>query len=527
MQKITGKDLLENSKVEFIYEHPVTHYSVWAGIEYHADSFKENFTFLLLDADGRISEKKDIGKDAAIKLGYKAITNVFKDCVGGLNETNAIEEIAQKIKERHSRINRVNVSGNDDAVTVYCRLFEEAELNKQEYKDRLFIDKEGCCNILASEFKEIIEELDLSCNRLKFLDTMRMLGLLDSNNGRNEKKVSSSELRDDGKGHKQIRVIRLKPFQRNETARVKNKETVTDNEGAKYSLQSATDKLSKTVFFPYFGGKNNMAGDIIQELIPNDIEEYHELFGGSGAILLNLRNRPSLVHINDMDKRIYTLYKVMADTEKSMQLIDKMEAVEYSKLEFNSALEKMQNDKEANDIDIAYNEYIIITQSFNNLRKYFAKDKVETDEYRIRTIRNLIKVRDKLQGVIITNNDALDEIKAILNNPCAFAYLDPPYDYELMNSKDDYRHNMDEQRQIEFLSLIQKAKCKLLVSGYRSENWNGLYDKWLNKDNGWYCVCIADMHKASSGKVGARAKEWVWYNYELPEDAKYFVTTVE
>ena len=51
----------------------------------------------------------------------------------------------------------------------------------------------------------------------------------------------------------------------------------------------------------------------------------------------------------------------------------------------------------------------------------------------------------------------MDEIKAILNNPCAFAYLDPPYDYELMNSKDNYRHNMDKQQQIKFLSLIQKA----------------------------------------------------------------------
>lgn len=530
MPNITGKDLLRNSKMKRIYEHLVTHYSVWVGAEYHADSFNENVTLILVDDKGNISDNKNVGMYAVIEDAEKAIKRVLKDCAGGLNEDSVIKEVANRIYENHDRIVRVKAREYDDAVTIYTRLFEEARTKPR--LDRLFIDNKGYCNIYSKEFIEITESLDLSCNRCKFIKSMRMMGLLVTDTGRGDKFVSSSVLKEDGKGHEQIRVVQLKPFQSDYGNGSYDKdaeeaEVIEESEKEEYSLRTCEYDTSKTVFFPYIGGKNARTGKIIQHLIPWDIPEYHELFGGSGGILLNLRDRPPVVHINDLDKRVYTLYTVLSDKEKSKQLIDRMETIEYSEEQFNTALENIHNNNEADDIDIAFNEYVVITQSFNCLRKSYARDKSTTEPYRKRAIRNLTKVHNKMKDIIITNNNAFDELRKILDKPSVFTYLDPPYVEKLMGSKKVYRINMSEEQQIEFMKLICKAKCKLLISGYRNEDGVGLYDQWLCKENGWHCVCVTDMHKASSGKKGSKAKEWVWYNYELPENAKYFVSIIE
>lgn len=532
MPNITGKDLLRNSKMKRIYEHPVTHYSVWVGAEYHADSFNENITLILMDDKGNISDNKIVGKYAVIEDANKAITNVLKDCAGGLNEANSRKEVADWIYNNHSKIVRVKAREYDDAIKIYMRLFEEAE--KHPIHDIFFIDEEGYCNVLSKDFIKITESIDLSCNRKKFFDSMRMMGLLVSNDGRNDTKITSTEKYEDGERHIQIRVIRLKSLlckDGNNTDDnvevVDNNEKAVKSEEAESTSQTCVYNTSKIVLFPYYGGKNEKTGSIIQHLIPDDIPEYHELFGGSGGVLLNLRNRPPVVHINDLDKRIYTLYKVISDKEKSRQLIDRMKAIEYSEEQFNTALENIHNNNETDDIDIAFNEYVVITQSYNCLRKNYAKDKATTGQYRKRAIKNLTRAHEKMKDVIITNNNAFDELREIVDKPSVFAYLDPPYVEELMGSKKVYRFNMSEEQQIEFMQLIYRAKCKLLVSGYRNEQGEDLYDKWLSKENGWYCVCVTNKHKASSGKKDTKAKEWVWYNYELPENAKYFVALGE
>ncbi|MHB8129529.1 MAG: DNA adenine methylase [Mobilitalea sp.] len=282
--------------------------------------------------------------------------------------------------------------------------------------------------------------------------------------------------------------------------------------------------FDKTIAFPYMGGKNTRMGELIREILPYNITDYHELFGGSGAILLNLNYVKGKRHYNDRDYGVATWFSVMADAEKSKILIDKLVIAEYSMLEFEKASSVYLNGYEnACDIDVAYAEYILITQSFNNIRKSFAKEKVTTELYRRRISIQLPKVAERLKGVRVTNNNALDEIKLLTNQANTTVLLDPPYDLKLISSDKLYRCILCEKDQMELLRLIQNAKCRIFICGYRDPVGVNIYDEYLDEAHGWKRICIGSFHKASSGKKNSIGTEWVWYNTSLPDNAKYFV----
>jgi DNA adenine methylase len=114
----------------------------------------------------------------------------------------------------------------------------------------------------------------------------------------------------------------------------------------------------------------------------------------------------------------------------------------------------------------------------------------------------LLKVVQRLQGVVIENRPALEIIQRYQGDDTLF-YVDPPY---VMSSRDnegaDYRYEMTDDEHVALSRGLRSVKGKVLLSGYESDLYSELYADWL-------CV------RKNAYADGARARvEVLWMNYE-------------
>ena len=126
-------------------------------------------------------------------------------------------------------------------------------------------------------------------------------------------------------------------------------------------------------FFRWYGGKNRMLDKLIP-LIPEH-KIYLEPFVGSGALALN-HIRSSVEVINDLDRDISNLYRVMADRGKGKELITRLLKVPYDRKIFNALRNEHKNHFMGyGGIERAVMTYIVISQSFNAARSSYSKQR--------------------------------------------------------------------------------------------------------------------------------------------------------
>ena len=280
--------------------------------------------------------------------------------------------------------------------------------------------------------------------------------------------------------------------------------------------------------YRWYGGKIRMV-DKINCLIPEH-KAYYEPFMGSAALLLN-HSRSEIEVINDLDQDLVNFMKVLADSEKGRLLIEKLSKLEYDREVFKVAMQHSKNKfKELDDIEKAVQVYVLISQSFNSTRKAYSKSAYRsTYSYLSDILFHLPKVQERLQNVHIKNEDGIDLLGSMVENSNAFAFLDPPYRAELRGKGADkaYACELPEKEQKRLLETIQKAKCNIMLCGYRSKEGIDLYDKYL-LPHGWKCYKLADMVKSCQNKKNKDiGEEFIWVNYELPSYAKFVISMKE
>lgn len=278
--------------------------------------------------------------------------------------------------------------------------------------------------------------------------------------------------------------------------------------------------------YRWYGGKIRMV-HTINFLIPEH-KAYYEPFMGSAALLLN-HPRSGLEVINDLDRDLVHFMKTLADREKGKVLVDRLCQLWYGKSEFAEALaSKKRNFKGMDEIDKAVMVFTLITQSFNATRKDFsAKAYKDTNAYREDIRFHIPKVYERLENVRVENMNGIDLIDRISDNPNAFAFVDPPYRHALRGVGADkaYACEMPHSEQIRLLKTIRDVKCRIMLCGYRVASGVDLYDRYL-LPYGWQCYKLADVVKACqvSDKHKDIAEEFIWVNYELPDNAKYVIS---
>jgi DNA adenine methylase len=198
-------------------------------------------------------------------------------------------------------------------------------------------------------------------------------------------------------------------------------------------------------------------------------KKYIEVFGGTGAVLLN-RERSEVEVFNDRNSGIVDFYKCIRDPAGIEQVKKRLDLMQLSRQEF---IEARDNWASCSDIvDRATQWYYSIEASFSGMGKAFGraintpnKDVTEKFPY-------FDHVHKRLKNVLIENIDAFDLIKDFDCHDAVF-YLDPPY-MPGMSFEDKYEETLTQNDHVRLCELIMKSKGFFALSGYNNE----LYDSY-------------------------------------------------
>lgn len=258
----------------------------------------------------------------------------------------------------------------------------------------------------------------------------------------------------------------------------------------------------------YPGAKWSIAQWIISHF-PENYEKmvYLEPFAGSGAVFFN--KRPGAVEtINDLDSDIVNLFYVLRNYPDELKKA--ISLTPYSREEYDRSFEPADD-----PIEKARRYMVKTTQAIGaklNSKCGWRNHKQSRIGGTACKWMGLAETIDaaasRLRGsttnlVQIEHMDALQLI-ARYNTPEALIYLDPPYVRSSRKSGALYRHEMNDEQQVQLLKLITGSQAKIIISGYR----NALYDSHLRN---WETDSI--LSQTTSTEM---AEEVLWMNYKAP-----------
>lgn len=283
--------------------------------------------------------------------------------------------------------------------------------------------------------------------------------------------------------------------------------------------------------YQYFGSKYRLVNQLTGALLHGNV--YVEPFAGSAAIYLN-RALDCKNVLCDHDATITNMWRVVADKEKREEFFELFLNTPVDNQIFKGFMNEEISEKKT-DIERAVMTYYILVYSFDGNRKNmrFGSTPEKWNAMREKAVRDLksnwTTWYSHAEKAEIINDNALKIIRRYKDREDVVMMLDPPYVKELIGKycKDLYRSKFSDSEQHELLGLIRDARAKILLCGYRGGTL--LYDQYLNKDSGWHCYCINDRLNKSCRTTAKKgfAKEYIWVNYELPADCRYYFPTFD
>lgn len=277
----------------------------------------------------------------------------------------------------------------------------------------------------------------------------------------------------------------------------------------------------------WYGGKEKMVKDIIDELPPNAKElTYVEGFGGAGHLLF--RKTPSKIEVyNDLHSGLYNFFTVLKDKEMSTELIDLMQLTPYSTYEFewDVKFSKFHNDLGVFDeVEKARRFYFRVLQSFGSMMQNISRSTsvsrrgmAQCVSAWLGHVEDLPKCHDRLQNVEVENLDIFKLIDKY-DSPTTLFYLDPPYvqSTRAKSARNVYKHEMEDSLQVKLVERMATIQGYVLISGYRNEIYNKLSDYGFKEK-----VLGTYTERSSSSSTRGTREEMLWMNYDEETGRKY------
>lgn len=227
---------------------------------------------------------------------------------------------------------------------------------------------------------------------------------------------------------------------------------------------------------PYFGGKTNLAGRIV-DLLPSH-DHYVEPFAGSLAVLL-AKPRSRMETVNDIDGDLMTFWRILRDRPEDLARVAAL--TPHSRGEHKAAYDLEACD----DLERARRVWILLSQGRGStLRRtgwrYYAKPAGSTysmPDYLGAYVQRMAPAASRLAGVSLECRDALDVIADYGRSPDVLLYVDPPYLGSERSA--NYRHEMTgEQEHRALAKALEASSATVILSGYPSQLYEDLYDGW-------------------------------------------------
>ena len=258
------------------------------------------------------------------------------------------------------------------------------------------------------------------------------------------------------------------------------------------------------------GGKFYIAEWIVS-LMPRH-EIYVEPFFGAGWVFF--KKPKSMVEvINDIDDRVYAVFKVLSDKELFQRFVEKVWFVGASEKLYYEMLERLKGG-ELDLVDKAVAFFYVNRFCLSgNLSEHFLVWKCHNRASAYEGVKDrLLAIHRRLRGVAVLNRDWKEVVEKYDGDGTLF-YLDPPYVLETRTGSEGiYAYEMSDEEHKELVDICLRLKGKVILSGYQ----NPIYRKL--EESGWIRL---DKEVALRAKVVEKGQEKpkrvesVWLNYKV------------
>ncbi len=270
----------------------------------------------------------------------------------------------------------------------------------------------------------------------------------------------------------------------------------------------------------WYGGKGantqrKLLEKILEDINTNEKKIFVDVFGGSGIISINVRNK--IIKYNDINRNLYNFFKVIQDDVKGPIFKNKIEKSLYSEEEYKKYSEEVRNkeigSEDIPDVESAIKFYIALMQSVARIG-IFKKSGFKQSKSTIRRgmsqvvsawksniDEELDKVIDKFRSIEVYNDDFRKCIKRFDSSDTIF-YLDPPYIKSTRKSKEVYGNELTDDDHKELVEILLKIKGQAILSGYDNEIYKKL------EENGWEKIKFT----INSIQSGNQREENIWSN---------------
>lgn len=267
--------------------------------------------------------------------------------------------------------------------------------------------------------------------------------------------------------------------------------------------------------FPYFGGKQSVAADIV-DLLPTH-RHYVEPFAGSLSVLL-AKAPAKFETVNDLHGELMTFWRVLR--ERPLELARVCALTPHSRAEYAAAAELVAGD----EVETARRVWVRLTQSRSGVlrktgwRHYIdpAGSSASMPDYLDGYVDRFAAAALRLHAVSLESRPALEVIASYGRSAEVCLYVDPPYLGSTRNGT-NYAHEMSSDAEhSELLEVLLRARAAVVLSGYASELYDTALAGWSRREIGTF----------NGNATGERARtEVVWSNREIGHPVLEFELT--
>ena len=257
----------------------------------------------------------------------------------------------------------------------------------------------------------------------------------------------------------------------------------------------------------YHGGKWRLAPKLIEMFPSHHI--YVEPFAGGCGVLLRKPRAYSEV-INDLDKDVVNLFRVLRNPLQAEELERMMRLTPYARVEFTEAATRDGVD----DVErarrymvrcwMAYSGRIENTQGWRaGVTRSYTTPATDWAGLPCQVAATTLR----LQGVVIEHKPAIQVIGQY-DSPNTLFYCDPPYVRSTRSSlryegESAYTHEMNDADHTNLAKALHAAEGMVALSGYACALYDELYGEWER----------FDMDTMASGQQGGIVRtESLWLN---------------
>jgi DNA adenine methylase len=326
-----------------------------------------------------------------------------------------------------------------------------------------------------------------------------------------------------------VALLRDRPYLRAEISRVLAAVSQCVSDQDKRGGRATSRPASLTQPLKWFGGKDDLAKQIVR-LFPRHLH-YCEPYLGGGAVLLerdpndeslwledSSSKRGVSEVVGDLNGRLVSFWRVLRDRDLFPRFAQMCQATPLSREVWEQARDHVDG---PDTVLNAWAFFVHCRQSraggfkgFTSLTRSRTRRGINGNASEwLSAVEGLAAVHARLSPVIIEHKPALELIQRE-DTPHTLFYIDAPYVHDTRTTKDGYAFEMSDDDHRELIDTLLTIKGQAIVSMYH----HPIYDV-LSEKHGWLVKEWDVPNNTAGGETKKRTIECCWLNYPAPEAA--------